>query len=164
MSISEQKDEVKTQLHTLLKDKKLAEIKALFLKHNVSPHEEISAKGHLWTAMHYACHFDYVPAMEFFLNEIYSKKPNDYSKILNIQSKEGWTPLMISSIYKSINTLNLLLKYGGLYLLKKDNDGKTASDLATKYGATECANAVKKKLAENDNQDFLPINTSAFSG
>lgn len=52
---------------------------------------------------------------------------------MNIKTKDGWTPLMISVIYKSTECLNILIEYGGIELLAKDYNNLTSLKLAENY-------------------------------
>jgi len=49
---------------------------------------------------------------------------------MNLPTKEGWTPLMISCIYSAVEELKILLNYGGVRLANVDKNGKTALQLA----------------------------------
>lgn len=52
---------------------------------------------------------------------------------MNIKTKEGWTPLMISVVYKSPECLNILLAYGGIELLSRDYKNLTTLQLAESF-------------------------------
>eukprot|EP00825_Cyclidium_porcatum_P016615 TRINITY_DN1956_c0_g1_i4.p1 TRINITY_DN1956_c0_g1~~TRINITY_DN1956_c0_g1_i4.p1 ORF type:complete len:182 (-),score=13.63 TRINITY_DN1956_c0_g1_i4:114-659(-) len=73
-------------------------------------------------------------------------------------TKEGYTPLMVCCIYKSNEALELLLKYGGVNLLLKDKNQKTAVDLGKKYGNSKCESVINKALAENDYNEMIQPN------
>lgn len=124
----------------------------------VDPYEELSEKGYNWTGFHYACHFNNCEALEFLITLSYRKYQNLYSQILNMPTKEGYTPLMVCCIYKSNEALELLLKYGGVNLLLKDKNQKTAVDLGKKYGNSKCESVINKALAENDYNEMIQPN------
>lgn len=86
----------------------------------VDPNEEVSEGGYNWTALHYSCHFKQPAILELFINLIYKKNLNFFQDVMNIKTREGWTPLMISVIYKAPECLNMLISYGGVELLARD--------------------------------------------
>lgn len=89
----------------------------------VDPNEEVSVSGFNWTALHYSCHFNQPNILELFINLIHKTNKNFFQDVMNIKTKEGWTPLMISVIYKSPACLSLLINYGGVELLARDYKG-----------------------------------------
>lgn len=78
-------------------------------------------------------------------------------------TKEGYTPIMICCIYKSNEALKMLLKYGGIYLQSKDNNGKTAIELGKKYGNAQCEDIINDVFKGNDYLDFLEMKMDQLS-
>jgi len=154
--ISKQPNPVKRELHDAIKNNDYNKTVQIIIKHSVDPHEEISAPGFLWSPIHYACHFKCPKILEYLLIKAYSHYNSDYVSILNTSSKDGWTPVMVAGIYQSMECLNLLIKYGGIYTDLKDSNGKTASQLAEYYGATACFEMLKSL------PPFIPIKPDAF--
>lgn len=108
------------------------------LKHKLSPNEELSEKGHLWTSVHYACHFKQPYILEYLLKDVYRRHNKDYQLVMLMGSKDGWNPFMISAIYNSFHCIKVLIAAGGIDVLYTDKEGRTALDLAEKYNAVEC--------------------------
>jgi len=94
--------------------------------------------------MHYAAHFKRAKMLAFLLKKAYKKYPDDYVKIINIKTKEGWSPMMICSIYKSVAELKVMYQAGGLLVDQVDKDGRNALKLSEYYGAVECYEVIKK--------------------
>jgi len=112
----------------------------------MEPHEECSVKGYYWTALHYACHFGAKDILAYLCSHVYKNYPEDFNEIINVTTKEGWTPLMISAIYNQTACTEVLLKAGGQKLQLKDNNNRTASNLANFYGWTSIANTIDSQM------------------
>ncbi len=61
----------------------------------MDPHEELSVKGYFWCCLHYAAHFKSNEILEFFIKLAYIVYPDNFSEIINVKTKEGWTPVNI---------------------------------------------------------------------
>src|SRR5690606_27221250 len=109
-----QTDSTKNQMHGAIQRGDLAHVKRLIQLYKIQPNEECSVRGYFWTALHYACHFDSVECLEFLIKYTYSQNKDKYIDIMNLKTREGWTPLMIASLYGKRNSLITLLNYGGL--------------------------------------------------
>ena len=138
-----QSNTLKNQLHNAIKTRDFDKVVELMEAHDIDPNEEISVKGYLWTPFHYASHFNDTRILEYLLKRGYFKNPNNFVKMINSQTKEGWTPLMICAIYRSIDCVELLLRVGGINTAATDNSGKTALQLAEYYGSIQCANKLR---------------------
>lgn len=148
-----QTNSVKNQVHGAISTKNLEKLKELVEQHDVDAHEEISVKGFYWTCLHYASHFNSTACLEYLLKRTFKKNPESYIDIINIKTKEGWTPLMICAIYKSTEALQLLYHCGGVDPSLKDNNDRTAAKLAEYYGALHCYEHIKKFP-----ESLVPIN------
>ena len=156
--LEKQTDDIKNKLHAAISNNDSNKFKELMKQFNVDPHEELSVKEHNWTGIHYAAHFKAPQILEYLLILTYTKYPKDYIRILNMKTKEGWTCLMIASIYKSLECLKLLYQYGGLQTQLTDCQDKTALKLAEFYGATECYEYISKQPKSN-----IPLNKDMFA-
>jgi len=161
-SINLQQDSTKNKMHGAIRDKDLSLVKKLVDLYDVLAQEECSVAGYYWNCLHYGSHFHSDRVLEFFLKRSYKLDPDNYLSIVNERTKEGWTPLMISAIYGSTKCLNMLLQCGGMSLNAKDNNGRTAGDLAKYYGKTELETTLteaKAKLptSNSDAITFTPI-------
>mmetsp|Transcript_64653 Transcript_64653/g.75170 ORF Transcript_64653/g.75170 Transcript_64653/m.75170 type:complete len:247 (-) Transcript_64653:120-860(-) len=148
-----QSNTIKNQVHGAISSKNLEKLKELVEKNDVDAHEEISVKGYYWTCLHYAAHFNATNCLEYLLKRTYKKNPDQYVDIVNIKTKEGWSPLMISAIYKSTEALQLLYHCGGVDPSMKDSSDRTAAKLAEYYGALHCFEHIKKFP-----ESLIPVN------
>jgi hypothetical protein len=134
--------------------------------HKIDPMEELSADGKFWTGLHYACLYDNIEILEHFIKTVYKSNKSKFVDITNLQTKEGWTPLMISCIYGKVQTLGTLLGFGGQKLFVKDREGFRASDLTKKFNQKDAYKILKKQLEAypKDTSDIVitPINISAL--
>jgi len=64
---------------------------------------------------------------------------------VNAKDKDGFTPLMIASMYGHIDCIRELIKAGANVNLKNKN-GETALMIAEKYGYTNCVKELKRVL------------------
>lgn len=162
--LEDQLDSTKNQMHAAISNKDLKTALKLMDLYNIQPHEECSVKGYYWTALHYACHFGSKKILKHFCRYIHQKYPADFVDIINVTTKEGWTPLMISAIYNKPDCTKVLLKAGGQRLKAKDKDQRTASDLARYYGWKDLATKIDEKLYEVVKDDSAtPINALFLS-
>lgn len=67
---------------------------------------------------------------------------NNYNLPIDAITQNGQTPLMIGSIYNATDTVKLLIEHGADKTIK-DNDGKTAYDLAVENDNKELAKLLK---------------------
>jgi len=137
-----QPNPIKNKLHHAIKANDYNKVVEIVEQNNVNSNEEISVSGHQWTCLHYAAHFNADQILEFFLNRAYTQNSDQFAEIVNTQTKEGWTPLMIAAIYKAVECINVFIKYGGIKTDLVDNEGKTALALAEFYGAIYCYEAL----------------------
>ena len=131
-------------LYKSIQQKDLETTKKLYAYFNIDPNEELSVEGYRWTALHYAAYFDATTQMDFFLKLIYFKFPEHYSSIVNLQTREGYTPIMVAAIHGKQLILKQILKAGGIKLNLKDKKGKTAKDLAIINGYLKCAEIISE--------------------
>lgn len=102
-----------------------------YLKNNkVSPNEETSDPGYQWTLIHHACRNKKSVILEFLCRDAYHKFPNDYEKIINSQTFEGYTPLILAVVAEDLQTLKTLLSFGGIDVELLDRKGLSARDHA----------------------------------
>jgi len=152
-----QSNTIKNRIHNAIKDKDYNLVVDLMEKNDVDPHEEISVKGYNWTCIHYAAHFNAEQIIEYLLKAAYARTPDKFLEIVNTQSKEGWSALMVCGIYRSLECLNVMLKCGGCRTDITDNSGKTPLQLAEYYGSIYCFERLKQVSFGliPVNQDFL---------
>lgn len=131
--VNKQQLATKRHLQQAIKTGDLPLLKKLRQLFKVVPNEELGTNNNAWTCLHLACSLDSVISLDFFLKLTYELYKEDYSKIINSKTTEGWNLCMITAMYGASNSLNLLLKYGGVKLYDKDNTGLKAIDLAKKY-------------------------------
>jgi len=62
---------------------------------------------------------------------------------VNVQDKDGWTPLYVASMNGALEDLRVLLEHGA-DVEAKDNDGKTALQVAAKYGYNEIVELLRE--------------------
>ena len=156
-----QQDSTKNQMHTAIRERKLNKVMKLSKIYNFLPQESCSIKGYFWNCMHYASHFQSEAILEYWLKKTYRLFPEQYVQIINEKTCEGWTPLMIATIYNSPRCIDILFKSGGIKLKEKDEKGKTALDLASIYCRSECEKIIQKeisKLSKMGFQDYTNIN------
>jgi len=163
--VKSQIDCVKFLLHSLIQSRNYKEFVQQMELHDVDPHEEISVEGYNWTCLHYAAHFNAASILEYLIKRAFDRNKERFLEIINTQTIEGWSPLMIAVIFKSYQCLEVLLKYGGCHVDLTDKTGKTAAKLAECYGSYECLKALKGQgtgilpvkyqyLIEDQHQDF----------
>jgi hypothetical protein len=131
--INKQQNAIKKQIQQAIKLGDLSLVKRIFRLFKVSPNEEITNTAKTCTALHYACSLDTVIILDYLLQLTYNLYKEDYANIINAKTSEGWSLVMITAAYGASNSLALLLKYGGVRLYEKDNNGLRATDLALKY-------------------------------
>lgn len=120
-------------MYQAIKESNIDKVKSLLKESDVDPNEEVSVSGYCWTALHYSCHFRQPAILELFIHLIYKKNQNFFVDVMNIKTKEGWTPLMISCIYKSPECVKLLLSYGGVDLNVRDYKGSNCLQLSESF-------------------------------
>jgi ankyrin repeat protein len=64
---------------------------------------------------------------------MYQDSKDEYIRIVNSQTAEGYTPLMVTIIHQAQNTLQLLLHLGGSDLYIIEASKLRAYDLAINY-------------------------------
>lgn len=134
----------------------------LLREFDFDPNEEVSVAGYGWTALHYACHFRQPAILELFINVIYSKHSlNLFSEVMNIKTKEGWTPLMLACLYNSPECTTMLITYGGIDLTCIDHRGVSAAQLAQRSQLPAAIAAMSAALLKNPS-GVIPPNTTYF--
>lgn len=83
--------------------------------------------------MHHCAKFNAVQSMKKLLKNIYQDDKDEYLYLINLQTSEGYTPLMLSVIYKSNETMMLILKLGGSDLSLISSNKMRAYDFAINY-------------------------------
>lgn len=91
-----------------------------------------------WTALHYAVSMDYPTILAQLLE--------DERTVVNAQTKEGYTALMLAAEYGRVNAVKALLARGADALLQ-NAEGKTALELAVNL---ECVRILSKRPAESE--------------
>jgi len=133
-----QPNPIKNKLHNAIKANDYTKVVEIIEENDIDPNEEISVSGHNWTPLHYAAHFNADQILEYLLNRTYQRNANQFTEIVNSQTKEGWSPIMIASIYRAVECVAAFVKYGGIKTDLVDNEGKTPLALAEYYGAIYC--------------------------
>ena len=87
-----------------------------------------------YSILHYSAHGNSVLISENLINK--------YNLTIDAINEYGETPLMMSAENNAIDTAKLLLEHGADRSIK-NNDGKTAYDLALEKGHTELAELLK---------------------
>jgi len=132
--VSTQQKATKRLVHDAIKAKDSNLVFKLIKLFDVAPNEQLSAENFYWTCLHYACYYNASVILSYLLRLVYEHSKDDYSKIVNSKTKEGYNLLMIASMTGSDSCVSLLLNYGGIKLFERDNLGLKASDMAKKYG------------------------------
>jgi hypothetical protein len=98
-----------------------------FSGENLSPGEVNS------TIFHLIAEHNFVAGMALLLDYFNSNEKNmaKLTQYLNFKDNLGYTPIMTCVIKNSFETLELLLQQDSVDLTIKNNDGKTASEMAT---------------------------------
>eukprot|EP00357_Protocruzia_adherens_P007662 CAMPEP_0115021616 /NCGR_PEP_ID=MMETSP0216-20121206/31005_1 /TAXON_ID=223996 /ORGANISM="Protocruzia adherens, Strain Boccale" /LENGTH=283 /DNA_ID=CAMNT_0002394031 /DNA_START=36 /DNA_END=887 /DNA_ORIENTATION=+ len=122
----------KNRMHGAIKRNDIAAVVTYIETEAFPVNEEISVAGYHWTSLHYAAHFGTADILAYLIEKLYIDFDN-IRKNVNVQTREGWTPLMIGSIYGQLECVKLLVKSGAADLFMKDIKGKTARDLALLY-------------------------------
>jgi ankyrin repeat protein len=135
---SKQSNQIKNKLHHAIKANDFNKVVELVEENDVDANEEISVEGNFWTCLHYAAHFNGDQILEYFLNRTYQRNLDQFAEIVNTQTKEGWSPLMVATIYQALECIKVFIKYGGIKTDLVDNEGKTPLELAEYYGAIYC--------------------------
>ena len=78
---------------------------------------------------------------------------------VNIQSDDGWTPLMWAAYTKNVELLKILLKYGGdtIELWLQNKFGRTALDEALKRNLDDNAAALQNHARQYENGAQLEL-------
>ncbi|KAL4486424.1 hypothetical protein ABPG72_018378 [Tetrahymena utriculariae] len=159
MIFQKQRNGIKNQMYQAIKDGNFEKVKQILKEYDVDPNEEVSVAGYCWTALHYSCHFRQPQILEIFIHLIYKKNQNFFVDVMNIKTKEGWTPLMISCIYKSPECIKILLNYGGVYLNICDYKGSNCLQLCESFQTKECFEIIQRAMKKYQQANGLvPIN------
>lgn len=147
----------KKMVRQFIEKKDLLMLHDYLLKFKISPHEEAGDLGYCWTLIHYACQNSAYQILEYLLRSAYHSFQKDYVKIVNSQSYEGWTPLMVIARAGDLETAKVLLGFGGVNISLKDKKRLTAED--------HCINNQKKDILAllKDEKDFNTIQTDSLS-
>jgi len=140
--ISKQQNVTKRNLHDAIKAKDLTVAIKLIKLFDIAPNEQLSADNFFWTCLHYACYYNSFVILDYLLHVAYESSKNDYTKMINSKTKEGYNLLMISAMTGSDACLVTLLNYGGVKLFDRDNLGLKASEMAKKYGKENAFQAI----------------------
>lgn len=135
---SKQTNHVKNKLHHAIKANDYNTVVDMIEQNDVDANEEISTMGNYWTCLHYAAHFNADQILEYLLSRTYHRNLEQFAEIVNTQTKEGWSPLMVTAIFGAVECAKVFIKYGGIKTDLVDNEGKTALELAEYYGAIYC--------------------------
>ena len=147
-------------LYKSIQNQDLETTKKLHTYFSIDPNEEISVKGYFWTAIHYAAFFGSSTQMEFLIKMLYVKNQEKFVDILNLQTVEKYTPLMIAAMGGKKLIVEMLLKAGGVKLDMVDAKGRTAKDLAKSNGKTTCVDILEAK--ESEGVKSIPVNKDFF--
>lgn len=120
----------KTDIHSFIKKNDLISLHEYVCKNGIAPHEEIGSQGYYYTAIHYACSSNAKYILEYFCRAAYHHFQNDYEKIMNSQTYEGETPLMIIARNGDKALAETFLKFGGIDIDIKDKRKLIASTIA----------------------------------
>lgn len=123
----------KEQIVKYVSNDKAAMLAKFTEKEVIAADREVGAKGSRWNLLHLCAKYDAVECIKLILKKIYQQDPNDYLLIINVQTAEGYTPLMIAIIYQANKTLQLLLRLGGSDLGIMESSKLRAYDLALNY-------------------------------
>ena len=154
--LHQQATSTKYLLYQSLQNKNIDTAKKLYEVFNIEPNEELSLENYRWTALHYAAYFDSTHIMNFFLNVIYHNHRDEFLDLINIRTREHYTPVMIAAKRGNISTLEQLLKVGGIKLHLRDHKGRTARGLARFHGFHKCADLIAEY--ETGGAAYVPIN------
>ena len=123
----------------------------------IAPHEELSDAGYYWTSIHYACNNKDKEILEYLCRLTYEHFPQDYEKIMNSQTFEGYTPLIIICQEGELDLAEVFLRFGGIDIDIQDKKNLTASSHAISNKKKEIAELLASK------KDFKKINKEALS-
>lgn len=123
----------------------------------IAPHEELSDSGYYWTSIHYACNNKDKVILEYLCRLTYEHFPQDYEKIMNSQTFEGYTPLIIICQEGGLDLAEVLLRFGGIDINIQDKKNQTASSHAIALKKKEIAELLASK------KDFKTINKDELS-
>jgi len=151
--VNKQQPAIKKQTQQAIKLGDLCLLQRIVRLFKVAPNEEITNTAKTCTALHYACSLDSAIILDYLLQLTYTLYKDNFSNIINAKTSEGWNLVMITAVYGATNSLNLLLKYGGVRLYEKDHSGLRAADLALKY-KNESVHRILSKQS-----DQFPIKT-----
>lgn len=74
---------------------------------------------------------------------------NAYVRAMNTCTKTGHNLLMLAAVYDTIDCLEVLFKYGGLHLFKKDLSAMDSIKLALKYDSKDASDFIQQKISQN---------------
>lgn len=123
----------KEQIVKYVSNDKAALLAKYMEKEVIAADREIGAKGTRWNLLHVCAKYDSVECMKYLAKKTYQEDAEEYLHIVNRQTAEGYTPLMICIIYQANRTLQLLLRLGGSDLSIMELSKLRAYDLALNY-------------------------------
>lgn len=123
-------DANKKTLRLFLEKKDFVSLYEYLSKNKILPHEETSDAGYHWTLIHHACRNKAAEILEFLCRNAYQLFPNDYEKIINSQTFEGFTPLILAVGTEDLPTLKTLMSFGGIDVEIQDRKGLSAREHA----------------------------------
>mmetsp|Transcript_720 Transcript_720/g.999 ORF Transcript_720/g.999 Transcript_720/m.999 type:complete len:92 (-) Transcript_720:631-906(-) len=78
-----QSNTTKNRLHNAIKEKNFDKVVDIMNKYDIDSNEEISVKGHYWTCIHYACHFNVESILDFLIKRAYDRNFDEFTSIMN---------------------------------------------------------------------------------
>ena len=160
LCLAKQGISTKYLLYKSIQNQDIETTKKLHYFFSIDPNEEVSIQGYYWTALHYAAFFGSTTHLDFFLKLAYVNDKTQFEDIVNLQTVEHYTPLMIAAMNGKKAVIELLLKIGAVKLDMKDSKGRTALELAKSNGKNSCAELLEK-YNHSKNQS-IPLNIEFF--
>jgi len=74
---------------------------------------EVGPKDSRWNVLHLCAKYNAQACLKLILRRLYQEDNEEYFRLVNDQTSEGYTPLMISIIYQANLSLAVLLELGG---------------------------------------------------
>ena len=150
-------DTTKKQILDLFEKNDFVLIHELFQESKIETYEELGPLGYLWSTVHYACFNKNKIILEYLLRKAYHNFPKEYEKIVNSQTFEGYTPLIIITMEGELDLAETLLKFGGIDIEIKDKKGHTAYMTSLSYKKKEISVFLSSK------KDFKTLNQKELS-
>ncbi|KRX00053.1 Ankyrin repeat-containing domain [Pseudocohnilembus persalinus] len=158
-TVNKQQSSIRNAMYKSIYNNDIEQIKRITRLFDFDPHEEISSPGNKWCPIHYSCYLNKPQSLEYFIALSYRKYKNNFQDIINIQTKDGYTPVMIVALSNSIQSLQILFKYGGIDFSQKFDKNKTIFELIQKYSNDQFKEQFNILYAKNNCVEILPINS-----